>query len=113
MRDQPGSSPGVEIACPACRKSSLVSDAAQAACARCGCDLGTLARIAAAADSSCRRAAAALRQGEAATALSHATRAWELRRSPAAAALAALASAVSGDLTAIQEWRLRWTKSRG
>jgi len=98
----------LQIACPACRKLHLALDGPDATCTRCGCELGSLVAIAAAAAAQLQDAADALRAGHARRALAHAARSWGLHRSRPAAAAAALAAACSGDAVALDDWRRRW-----
>jgi hypothetical protein len=98
----------VQIACPACRKLHLALDGPDATCTRCGCELGSLVAIAAAAVARLQDACDALRAGQAGLALGHADRSWRLRRSRHAAAAAALAAACCGDAIALERWRRRW-----
>lgn len=102
----------MEITCPACRKVNAVFGSVATSCARCGCELGSLAALARAAGSHLRLAAASLRAGQADAALDHAVRSWTLRHSPFAAALAALAAASSGDLRELRHWRARWREQQ-
>lgn len=98
----------MEIICPACRKANQPADGAEAECTRCGCDLENLLAIAQAAEARLQDACDALRAGRPELALEHADRSWSLRRSPQAAALAALAAAGSADEIAVECWRRRW-----
>ena len=99
----------MEIVCPACRKSNRPpDDGLEAACTRCGCDLGSLVAIARAAGTQLQDAGDALRAGHAGVALAHADRSWRLRHSRHAAAAAALAAAAYGDPIALDRWRRRW-----
>lgn len=98
----------MEIACPACRKLSLALEGPDTTCARCGCELGSLVAIAAAAAAQLQDAGDALRAGHVNVALDHADRSWHLRRSRHAAATATLAAAGAGDAFALERWRRRW-----
>lgn len=103
----------MELACPACRRVNVVRDDTPAVCVRCGCELDALVALARAARGRIEQAREALRAGQVDVAREHAARAWTLHRSPAAAALAALAAACAGDGPAVEPWRARWRDSAG
>ncbi|MBX3744091.1 MAG: hypothetical protein KF833_02175 [Verrucomicrobiae bacterium] len=91
------------IRCPACNKTGQ----AEARCARCGCELTELRRIAVAARVHWRMGMEALRQGVWTEALDRAGRSWAMRHSADAARLGFLAAGAAGDSVAACQWHAR------
>lgn len=90
----------MEIQCPACKKMNLHTDR----CARCGCDLTALERIARAGRNRLALGREALRSGKAEAALEQAALSWRLKKSRAAAKLAFLACLMMKDFTQARKW---------
>lgn len=86
--------------CPACRRPNENSDT----CARCGADLTALQRVRAAAQALLARGRRLLKQGRGSEALGCATLSWRLKKSPAAARLAFLASLQLGRFDQARRW---------
>ncbi|HSM74926.1 MAG TPA: hypothetical protein VK852_09825 [Desulfobacterales bacterium] len=86
--------------CPACRRPN---DGSQT-CARCGADLTALQRVQAAAQAQLVKGRRLLRQGRGGEALASATLSWRLKKSPAAARLAFLASLYLGRFDQARRW---------
>jgi hypothetical protein len=99
----------MEISCPACAKTSELS--AAAACPRCGCDLGPLARIIAGAVWHLQAAAGDLRARNWEAALEHAQQSWSLCHSQGAARVAFLAAAALGETRDALSWLRRGQRS--
>jgi hypothetical protein len=95
----------MEISCPACGKTSDLR--ATTSCSRCGCDLGPLARIIAAALWHLQAASGALRAEDWEAAFEHAQQAWSLHHCPRAARLACLAAMALGETRDALSWRRR------
>lgn len=104
-RSLPPLTPSVmDLNCPACNKSNAHP---AGSCVRCGCDLTRLWSVkhAAAWHLECARMAFAAR--DASQAMFHAHQSWALLQTSPCAQAGALASAVLGDLDALQLWRQR------
>ena len=91
----------MRLSCPACGKAN----ADQSACARCGCELGDLHRIARMATLCLDEAKRALTQGDYLRASRESGRSFQFRRSTEAARLAFLANAAAGRTDAALQWR--------
>jgi hypothetical protein len=86
--------------CPACRRPNDGSET----CARCGADLTALQRLQAAAQAQLAKGRRLLRQGRGGEALASATLSWRLKKSPAAARLAFMASLYLGRFDQARRW---------
>lgn len=99
----------LEFDCPSCRRLNEVGPSRfdDAQCSRCGCELGALALVRAAADARVRCARAALDSGAAKEAERLATESWALQTTRGAAACGFLAAVLQGDAGAIARWGRR------
>jgi hypothetical protein len=86
--------------CPACRRLNDAGDT----CTRCGADLTALQRVRAAAQAQLAKGRRLLRQGRGGEALASATLSWRLKKSPAAARLAFMASLYLGRFDQARRW---------
>jgi hypothetical protein len=86
--------------CPACKRPNDAGDT----CARCGADLTALNRVRAAARAQLARGRQLLQQGRGGEALGCATLSWRLKKSPAAARLAFLASLYLEQFDQARRW---------
>ena len=108
----PGSSeslpiePVWRVACPGCGKENASKGIPPNwdPCARCGCELTTLGRLAFRAEADYLLAVAALREGDHASAAELAFKSWELMHSRRAASVGLLANAALGNLSAAADW---------
>jgi hypothetical protein len=96
----------MRIRCPACGRANEDADP----CARCGCDLSGLRRIADTAERELDRGSRALKQGRGREALARAETSWRLRKSPQAARLAFLASLLLHRTDEATQW---WRRENG
>lgn len=96
------------LTCPACGKPGQ----ADAACARCGCDLSALQRVAAAAAAALAKAQTALREADWSAALDWAEDSWRLLHSTEAARLAFLAAGAQGQTARALRWHWAATNPR-
>ena len=91
----------ITLACPACGKTSIETDAT---CPRCRCDLTQLRSIASHAWRHLAEAETNLRRGNWPEAGRHAEQSWRLRHSARAAQLAVLVAAAQGDSAEVTRW---------
>ena len=94
----------MDLNCPACNKANSHP---AATCVRCGCDLTRLWSVKHASAWHLECARTALSERDASQALIHAHHSWALLQTGPCAQAGALASAVLGDLEALQIWRQR------
>jgi len=90
----------VPFNCPACGKTNE----GERTCVRCGCELGGLLDIIAAAEAARRQGEASLARGDAAAAIRQAGISWQLMHSVAAARLAVLAHLAAGKQAEAAAW---------
>ena len=91
------------ITCPACGKRNDGG----IECARCGCEISILERIARAAEQELRMGKECLVNGNAPEAFHHAESSWFLKKSPEAARLAFLACLAAADFRRVRRWYAR------
>ncbi len=93
------------LTCPACGKTGLAEDSA--ACPRCSCELGELAKVSGAAREEFQKSLRLLRQGSLGESLAHAEVSWTLRHSREAAQAGFVAAIALGGSSSWRLWERR------